>query len=194
MKTLYKKSLIIHWATLLCFFLPFFHYSGCSSAKEKMEKEEALLLSDSIIIIDSLSNSLLDTTISESPTIDSNESENTVVNAPADESILKKLLYPKTDYYTGIGEVCSEFIYVRFYFVSISFLLLLINLIVKYLDKDARKSIVFLNILSFILVYFAEPPSDGLVEKLWGYWVCLIFLGVLSIYDLYIVRKQKSRL
>jgi hypothetical protein len=213
MTILYKKSLRIHWATLLCFFLPFFHYSGCGSAEEKAEAQR---VSDSIAIVeahktnaivedsiekitnikDTISTSKLDTTISESESVSTTEKisepENKIEKAPTDESILRKLLYPRTDYYTGFGEVNSSLLYVGFSLVFISLFLLIITLIIKYIDKDARKAIVLLDVLSFILLYFADPPSDGEVEKLWGYWVCLTFLGVLTIYDFYVTRQQKT--
>ena len=48
-----KYSIRLHWATLLCFLLPFF-YTGCGKSKEEMEESENRM-ADSVKLEDSSS-------------------------------------------------------------------------------------------------------------------------------------------
>jgi hypothetical protein len=213
----FKYSKGLHWVTLFCFLFPFF-YTGCGpSAKEKAALETAeqdtivsLKMQKEIEKTDSLNKTSIGSTIEKDSAEFDRLTENTSIlrtdtttskTEKDSETLslkisnkfefLRPILVPKEDTYTGIAVVMDGIPLIPFLGIFISFLLLIISLIVKYMDHNARKTIVLLDILVIISLYISEPYSFD-SKKLWGYWVAMTLVCVLSLYDLYIFRRLKT--
>ncbi len=205
----------LNWLTLLCFFLPFF-YTGCGeSAEEKAAAEKAK--ADSIAAVESIhkqasitdtikpdQNSISSSTNDTTPVITENDvtTDNTlsipgISNDPKSTTqkiierfpFLKPLLTPKENTVTGIATVLDVTPYILGCLIFICFLFLILTLIIKYIDKNAIRTIGLLEALAFVCLIFSDYPL--LSEKLWGYWVGLFFLLVLMIYDFYLIFLSK---
>jgi hypothetical protein len=108
-----------------------------------------------------------------------------------DYAFLKPVLYPDDATYTGMGVVVDNAQCLAYTALFISFILLSICLSIKFIEPEAKKTITFLNILAFLLLAFSRPGVFN-CELLWGYWVCLTFIGLLAVYDFYILKKQNK--
>jgi hypothetical protein len=107
----------------------------------------------------------------------------------------RPILIPSTDTYTGIATVIDSVPYLIFFSSFVSFLLLTIGLMVKYIEIDARKTIFLLDISALICLIISIPPIlefFGSFEKLWGFWTCVTILSLLAIYDLYMIKLYKQ--
>jgi len=71
-------------------------------------------------------------------------------------------------------------------------LLLIISLIIKFMEPDARKTIVLIEIIALLFLYNAEPYTWS-SEKLWGFKVCVTSLVILIIYDFYIIKLTNNK-
>jgi hypothetical protein len=108
---------------------------------------------------------------------------------------LKPVLIPKENTYSGIAAVIDTAAYLFYFAVFLSFLLLIISLIVKLMEANARKTIVLLNLLGLVSLYLSVHFS-GYSERLWGFWVAFSFVALLTIYDigiLIIVKKDSTQ-
>ncbi len=205
----YRISKILHIITLCSFLLPFSYNSCAPSAKEKLAQINAK--SDSTIAIQSektdntLKPELVKDTlesVSESVTKNSNvvsESNDTNPdeinpNNPNNEEetystvfvkkypALKYLLIPKNDTRTGLGMVLDSSPYIQLYSILISFLLLTLCLLIKTFERSSRLTIMFLEVLAIIGIAISRPSFFS-YELLWGFWVTLVFLTLLTIID-----------
>lgn len=206
----YKYSRSLHWVTLCCFLFPFF-YTGCGpSAEEKlaMEKTKQDSISADSIQQGGIYTKSVDTIIQKNITQVNTSKEQgqslslQVDNPPSSgkttitlsqnisnkNSFLRSLLIPKADTYTGIATVMDIIPYTSFLAIFISLLFLIISLVVKFIDKGAKKAIVLLDFIALIFLCISEPFSLG-SEKLWGFWVAVTFTLALTIYDLYITKQ-----
>ena len=103
---------------------------------------------------------------------------------------LKPILTPKKNTVTGIGTVLDLTPFIFYYgLIFICFLFLIIALVIKYMDKGAVRTIGLIETLAFICLFFSHYPLIS--EKLWGYWVGLLFLLTLLIYDFYLIFRRK---
>jgi len=215
----YRYSKILHWLTLLCFFLPFF-YTGCQEngkAKDEQQpdttivgdtmvaiREKAIDTTDSsktvnweskAVVSDSLRSSA-NTQSSVPETYDSKEERTLSLQLTDSFTFLKPLLMPDKDIYTGIGIVINTFPLFLFIMIFISFLLLIISLLVKFIDRNARKAIVLIEALGLASMGFSYPFSYGAFsldsERLWGYWICLVIFITMVVYDSILIRFKKE--
>jgi hypothetical protein len=105
--------------------------------------------------------------------------------------ILKPILTPEKDVYTGLATIIDSFTWIIFITTPISFLLLIIGLTAKLIDKNARRTVVLLDILAFGFLVIAQSLSWE-CERLWGIWVTISLIGTLTIYDIYISRISEN--
>ncbi len=211
-----KYSRFLHVLVLCTFFLPFFQ-SGCGgpSAEEKA-KQEAQRQADSIANatreMDSLmsfepdtfqaniGNSEYSATVSEP--IDTIAKNNEAFNYLNDDEnlsltiikkfpILKPLLNPEQNVYTGLGTAINLFPLMFLFAAFLSMLFLLVGFVVKFLEKSALKTMLFLEIIAALFLYNAAPFNVW-GEKLWGYWVGLSSSLILILFDFYIWWQQRN--
>lgn len=211
-----KYSRFLHVLVLFTFFLPFF-YSGCGgSGAEEKAKQEAKHQADSIAEVTREMDSLVSlypdtfqanisyntdsTTVSDS--IDTIAKDNQVFNYLNDDEnlsltiikkfpILKPLLNPEQNVYTGLGTVINLFPLMFLFGAFLSMLFLLSGFVVKFLEKTALKTILFLEVIAALFLYNAAP-LDVWGEKLWGYWVGLTSILILILFDFYIWWQQRK--
>ncbi len=212
-QTTYSK--ILHIIVLLCFLLPFF-YTGCGPSKEekaqrekaKQDSVEALqkaglgaitdktstkdsLQHDSVVeprmtLMDEVSKPIENTSIE-------NAEEKRLSEVISDNyPFLRPILIPKPDTFTGLGEVINSVYYIPFYAILISFLLLLLGLLIKFIDKHATLTLIILDFLALVFLYFSRTPTF-VCDVLWGYWVTFSFIVLLLLYDTFIILKNKRK-
>jgi hypothetical protein len=112
--------------------------------------------------------------------------------------ILRILLRPGDNNYTGIGFVLDSFLgYLIFFGTCTAFFLFLLGLLIKYRDLEIK--FYPINIIGWLFLLFTKPQGnlDELnlnfwEDKLWGYWVCLAFGVILIIYDSFILLKIRK--
>lgn len=213
MKKHYRISRILNLAIILCFLMPFF-YTGCGPSKAELEAKEKWQ-SDSIA---SIANTITDTIIENkkdnlnqdsiakidddaekrmseelSSSNSDNDSENTTVSAKISRQMpfLKPILVSNDDTYSGLALVIDSSSLIGYMSVSVSLLLLIISVLAKLIDQQSIKIITLLDFSSFVLLIVSQPISFQF-ERLWGFYVTLIFSLILVFYDLYIL-KLKSK-
>lgn len=208
-----KYSRLLHVLVLCAFFLPFFQ-SGCGSpSAEEKAKQEAQFQADSIAKatreMDSLMSFEPDTfqanisSATVSMPVDTIAKNNEAFNYLSDDQnlsltiiknfpILKPLLHPEQNVYTGLGTAINLFPLMFLFGTFLSMLFLLVGLVVKFLEKSAFKTILFLEIIAALFLYNAAPFNVW-GEKLWGYWVTFTSIIILIIFDFYIWWKQRKR-
>ena len=194
--------------------LPFFYFNGCGpSPEEKAAHEKAK--QDSIAAANKYKESgLQENTTKTKDTIGNVSIANTDTSnvnvPPADtenhntlptkdagtpsekliekQPLLKHILIPKEYTHTGLAVIVDSFMIVIFSALFISFFLLIISLVIKFMERDARKTIVMLDIFAAFFLLISAPYSwDS--KTLWGFWVCFTVIIILSIYDLWISIK-----
>jgi hypothetical protein len=204
-----KFSKMLHFAVILCFALPFFFHEGCQNTSISGDTTQA---NDSIAL-DSSANINDTTTLAETPA-------DSIVNVPTDsinistdnqsadtvaagqdmikqkddfrESGAWKLFFePKKDHYSGLGEVYMNLYFFRYTSISLAFILIILCLVIKFMESEARKSIILLDALSLIALLIYSPAAEKF-DRLWGFWVVLILLTSLIAVDIYQMRKKNS--
>lgn len=200
MKKLQNFSFHLHWITLCCFLLPFF-YDSCSNEKKPEDASAdstAMVipvdtLTDSISLKNTLLNSANTSTI-DTTTVESKNQKDELLS----ETIIKKypiftpILIPSTGTHTGLATIVNTFQYVCLFAATIAFLLLLIGVMAKLIDKKAIKIILLLDVFATAFLFIACPPFFG-HDKLWGYWLCIVCISMLTILDAYIVFKKTKK-
>ena len=69
------------------------------------------------------------------------------------------------------------------------FIFSILSLTIKYLESNATKIIVLLNVLSLFFLVISRP--FGLFDnKLWGFWITIISFSSVTILDIYILTKH----
>lgn len=209
-------SRFLHVLVLCTFFLPFF-YSGCGgpSAEEKA-KQEAQRQADSIVKATSEMDSLMsfepDTfqanignseySATVSMPIDTIAKNNEALNYLNDDEnlsltiikkfpILKPLLHPEQNVYTGLGTAINLFPLMFLFGAFLSMLFLLVGFVVKFLEKSAFKTILLLEIIAALFLFNAAPFNFW-GKELWGYWVALTSILILILFDFYVWLKTKN--
>ena len=213
--TTYSK--LLHILVLLCFLLPFF-YTGCGPSKEeKAQREKAK--QDSIDAIQktglgaftdktSIKDSLQHDSIVEPKAALPDELSKITAGAPPEKEnpkeqrlseiitnnypFLRPILTPKPDTFTGLGEVINSVYFITFYAILISFLMLLIGLLIKFIDRHASLTLIILDFLALAFMFFSRTPTF-VCDVLWGYWVTFSLIVLLLLYDTFIVIKNKRR-
>ncbi len=104
---------------------------------------------------------------------------------------LKSMLVPKENTYTGIAAVIDTGAYLFYFAIFLSFLLLILSLVIKFMEANARKAIVLLNTLALVALLVSIHFS-GYSERLWGFWTALSFMILLTAYDVAIIIIEKK--
>jgi hypothetical protein len=208
-----RFSKVIHTAVLCSFFLPFF-FTGCGNKKQddgsEIDATENTANLETTTTEDTSSINYTSTIVeNQTPKVDSSNKESNLVITDSNSSLnqmkpkyisericntfefLRPLLIPELNTYTGIGVVIDSIPATPFFSAFISLLFLFISLLIKYIEKNARISIVLLESLALIFLIMATPYSFT-SHKLWGYAVALVLIAFLIVYDLYIIRINKQ--
>jgi hypothetical protein len=209
----FKYSKVIHTITLLCFLLPFF-YTGCE--KQKVSKAMNEAITDSMAVADSVNiqphkigcletNSLdsVKNVISTDDTTSENKTEALGLIKPQKQeevlsqilstkySFLKPLLIPTDETYSGIGAFLNLIPFFKWFAIFLSFLLLVIGLVIKFIDSGSIISIVLIDTIALISLIFSQTPSWN-CERLWGFACCVFLASILTFYDLFICKRNRS--
>lgn len=103
---------------------------------------------------------------------------------------LRPILIPKPYTYTGLASIIDSNLVYDYVAIFISFFLLVLCLIIKFIDTLAKKTILLIDIFALFFLFVFPLHSDGF-QTLWGYWVTLTFILILTIYDFYILKLNK---
>ncbi len=202
MKTEIKLSKLLQIGLLLTFFLPFFP-SGCESKKaEEVTNQDTAFVAADTLRQDSIKQT--DQTL-DSDTITTTENTNqksdTTKTATEDSNlstkiskkstVLKLLLRPNNNY-TGIASLIDCFSLLGFgYGLGMAFILWIIALIVKL--KDFNNIFILLNVVGLILMFYSHSISNIFNdERLWGFWLCICWSVIMTIYDCIILFKLRK--
>ncbi len=194
-----RYSKILHTILLCGFLLPFF-YTGCEAVTSE-ESEVAAIDTVEVIDTDSSVNQLDSSLRNEVFNVDPPQKEevlnkinstDTISESEEDRSptekivkrvpFLKYVLTPRTETYSGLGAVINSLAFLAFYSITVSFFLLILSLVLKWIEPKAIRSIAILETLALVLFFIAESPSWN-SDKLFGYWIVLILLVTLSVLD-----------
>jgi hypothetical protein len=219
MITNYKYSKRLHLATICCFLLPFF-YGGCGSGPEEKAaaekaKTDSLEAIEAVKTAETLHDSVIGTfpdtitqnniskkdtpdkqvLIQESDTKQKTEDNSKTVSQKVVNNFpfLRSFLIPREYTYTGIASVIDVSGFIVWISIFVSFLLLIIGLIVKFIETGALKTIILLDILALGFLIISESMSWD-CEKLWGFWLCVVLASLLTIYDIYIIILKRKNL
>lgn len=204
MKTEIKLSKLLQIGLLLTFFLPFFP-SGC----EHKRAEEATNQDTTQVTVDTLSedritqteNMLDSDTLLKTPTEITIQKSDTTTKVPTDSNlstkiskkstILRLLLRPNNNF-TGIASFIDCFDFLLFgYGLGMAFILWIIALIIKL--KDFNNIFILINIVGLVLMFYSRSISNILNDKrLWGFWICICWIVLMTIYDCIILIKLRK--
>lgn len=163
---------------------------------KEIEKKDSLnykLYCDSIIRSDSLAS--ISDTINHK---ESNDKLKPIERISQKSKILKFILKPEAEYYTGIGFLIDMFFAYLLYFGTwTAFLLFILAFVLK--SKNFKNTFNFINIIALILLVFTNPSENIehidmnlFKDKLWGYWICLAIALVVIVYDSLLLIKIKK--
>ncbi len=197
-----NKSLLLHYFVFLCFLFPFF-YTGCEKEVENENKSEIISIdtlgaSDRIdykyAITDTIASVLTDKVKQNETSTDTSSrsnNENSTSHILVDKyPILGIILIPSSDSYSGLATVIDTIQYFPFFSTFLSFLFLILSLAVKYMDSSSKRVIIMLNICALVTLFVSKYLSYN-CENLWGYWTCLVMIGILTIYDIMWTRTDQ---
>lgn len=105
---------------------------------------------------------------------------------------LKIILVPGKDSVSGLGTVLNNIHFISFFGTSFSLLLLFVGLLMKYLDKNALKSVLLIHLLNLAFLSCSQTLYFE-TERLWGFWLCLALSSIVTLYDAYLliaIRKK----
>ncbi len=189
---LIRFSKINQLLIVVCIFFPFF-YTGCSDAElveervllEDMDEEESL---DTIVQVPKdEKKEIVDTLeVSESTHAENkfNDKDKFTTDFILEEyPSLKFLFHPNKNENTGLAEVVNLFPYATVYGVFIYFLLVFLTLLFKFIDKNAVKIFLSLNIIAFIFLYTSLSFPHVICTRIWGYWLSMVLLITVIIFD-----------
>jgi hypothetical protein len=120
----------------------------------------------------------------------SNKEEQLTDEIVADYPSLSLLLMPSKDTYSGFGTVINGIPFIVFFALSISMLLLIVGLLIKFIEPQALKTTVIIDAMILLGIWVSRSPSWN-SERLWGFWVCLCLTGMLLVYDIYVLITRK---
>ena len=196
MKTRIKFSRLLQIGLLLTFFLPFFPKACESKQTDVAPKADSTIVavsqeSGKIKQADTLKTSVVKN-IAENDGL-SNDEKYISKRLSHKSPILKTLLRPN-DTYTGIGFLLDYSVLLRFgYGLGLAFVLWIIGLIIKY--KDYNNIFNMINIIGFILLCSSNSIFNIMNDtRLWGFWTCVIWSGIMIIYDsIILLQIRKNR-
>lgn len=190
-------SRLLQFSIVLSFLLPFF-FVGCEKSDESATAADTTIAVDTLQVIpsnsathssDSLSAKMNETKDSiqttSNDTIDENKKESTFSEELiVEHEWLRPFLMPDRGVFTGLGLVVNVIIQSIFFTIIFAFVLILIGLSIKFLEKSAIKSQILLNILALVLLFLYTPDIFS-VQRLWGFGVCISLLVLTIAVDVY---------
>jgi len=205
MKTKIRYSKLLQIGLLLTFFLPFFP-QGCEPTKKATEAPRA---DSTIVATDTLrqdSNQLTQGKGQQGTlktTVTGNVADSKDRKQAADEddalstklsnksAILKFVLRPNGNY-TGLATLIDCFSFLRYgYGLGFAFILWLIALIIKL--KDYNNIFYLINIGGLIFLFGTYSMNNLMSdERLWGFWVCIIWSAIMIVYDSIVLLKIRK--
>jgi len=201
MKTSIRYSKLLQIGLLLTFFLPFFP-QGCEPKKaEKAPMVDSIVFAADTVRQDSMEltakNEQADTlktvalgnTTQNTDKTEVTTEDNELSTKISKKSTFLRLLLRPNNNYTGIASLIDCFSLLELgYGLGIAFILWLIALIVKI--KDYNNIFHLLNILGLVFMYGTHSMYNIMnEERLWGFWVCIIWSSIMIIYDTLILLK-----
>ena len=196
MKKLFKYSEFLHWMTFLCLCLPFF-YTGCRKAEAATEEEVRVDTtsidpeSANTVKIDSIAiKKQQDSIAEEKPNVEEKE-ETFSETVSRENTFLKPILVSKEKRFSGLAMLIDSGISIFYFSICVYFLLSIISLTTKYLESNAIKTIVLLDVLALLFLIISLPVTI-FYERLWGSWVTIILFSTVTIIDIYILKKHRQ--
>ncbi len=199
MKKLLKYSIFLHWMTFLCLCLPFF-YTGCEKKAEAPAHEEVQIQVDSTrlnqkkidtIALDKKVVKETKKSINKVKSKTENKEETLSETLSQEYPFLKSILVSKENTFSGWAMIIDSGSYILVFSIFIYFLLSILSLTIKYLESNAIKTIVLLDVLALLFLILAEPIAI-FNNRLWGVWVAIIIFSTLTILDIYILIKNQQ--
>jgi len=201
MKTSIRYSKLLQIGLLLTFFLPFFP-QGC----EQKQAVEAPMIDSTVVAADAVrqdsivltakneqadtlkTGALGNTTQNTDKTGVTTDDNELSIRISKKSAFLWLLLRPNNNY-TGIASLIDCYSIMEFgYGMGIAFILWFIALIIKV--KDYNNIFILLNILGLVFMYGTHSLFYIMnEERLWGFWVCIIWSSIMIIYDTLILLK-----
>jgi hypothetical protein len=201
MKTSIRYSKLLQIGLLLTFFLPFFP-QGCEPKQaDKAPMVDSMVVAadtvrqDSIALTakneqaDTLKTVALGNTTQNTDKTEVTTDDNELSTKISKKSTFLRLLLRPNNNYTGIASLIDCFSLLELgYGLGITFILWLIALIVKL--KDYNNVFNLMNIVGLIFMYWTHSMYNIMnEERLWGFWVCIIWSSIVIIYDTLILLK-----
>ena len=197
MKNLLLFSRLIQFGIVFSFFLPFF-FVGCEKSEESATAADTLTTVDTLQIIpsdsttyssDSLSPKISQakdsTDLVTNDTIYENEKESGFSKELINEhEWLSPFLMPDPGVFTGLGLVVNVIRQSIFINILFAFLLILIALSSKFLEKSAIRTQLLINFLAIIFLFLYTPDIFS-AHRLWGFGICLSLLTLTMALDIY---------
>ncbi|MFM7766123.1 MAG: hypothetical protein ACKO6I_10750, partial [Sphingomonadales bacterium] len=195
------------FAVLLCFALPFFFHKGCkeeSNITSGEPKEQTAQVSDDTMKsgMDSLSQFSLDSmniSVENQPAdtvATASQGANDNIGEPNDafmkSGVWKLFFEPKKDHFTGFAEIYRTLFAFRYVIIIFAFILLILSLAIKFMEREARKSILLLQIFALLSLIFYSPAASNF-DRLWGFWAELILLTGLIAIDYYQMKLNDTK-
>jgi hypothetical protein len=181
-------SKTVHWIAFASLFLPFF-YTGCDR-EEVVEEPQATEITETANgdSVWSPAEPLqdLETEVEEPSTSD----HNTLSQRLSEKwPWLGKALVSADDTYSGFALVLDSIEYLPLFALFVFALLLVLGLIMKYLHSSARRIHVLLDLSAILFLMISIPPSWQ-ADRLWGFWVCLMLMVMLSVIDIVLLVRS----
>jgi hypothetical protein len=195
-------SRLLNLFVILTFFFPFF-YDGCAESSQK--EAETKQNSDSINAININGRTItgtvdLNNTDTLKEPIDKPGRKSTIESQNDDESTCQSLvkkypflsivLMPSKYTYSGIGAIVNVSPMFYYFSIFISFLLLFIGLLIKFIDPNSTRTFIILDILILVGIAVSRNMSFSF-ERLWGYWACILMSSFLLIFDIFFHKTEK---
>ncbi|MDB5273946.1 MAG: hypothetical protein JWO58_2313 [Chitinophagaceae bacterium] len=196
---------LLQFCIVFSFFLPFF-FTGC----EQNSSEESAAL-DSTATVDSMALVPADTMMvdstdynitdsSQTTDAETNDTLSTAKNINPDEPLsrtiarrytwLRPLLISGDHNDSGAALVIDITKYFMFLSIILALLLIKVNLIIKFIDRQAIVSQILLNSIALLFLCVYEPAAFS-YNILWGYWVCIGLLATTVVVDVYRLLRTR---
>ncbi|MCE2964150.1 MAG: hypothetical protein LW842_13355 [Sphingobacteriales bacterium] len=179
--------------------MPFF-YTGCKETLKAEEITSDNSAVDSTNVIDTsflestpIESSKLDSVNSNSQKQDNSDNEETLSSQLAGRvRILKMLLEPKEDRYTGLGSVVNTLPYIFYFSIFNAFILICSSLLIKLFKPIINFQLIFIEILGFLFLFISKF-WDWYNETLYGYWIAIVFTLFIILFDFVLISQRRNK-
>ncbi len=193
MKKLFRISLGFNLLTICSFCLPFF-LNNCEGKKEE-SKEISVLGKETIESEKKLEieKPLVDTTKVQKTILSSKKDEYFATEIVGNYPILKPIIEPKHNTFTGLGTILNTIPYYFQFSISFGMLMLILGFFSKIVEQKITYTHLIIDILAIIFIKNAIPIFFDF-EYLWGYWFCLTLIILMLMWDSWVLYKMKKSL